>query len=239
MLELKRDNWTEEDYEEYVEELRAKSEEDYRKFHAGLAGEGNAELFGVRTPILRSMAKEIAKGNVKEFFLYCKERYYEEIVIEGMVIGNLKLRYEELCPLVDAYISKISSWAMNDLFCASLKEIKKDKDLWFSHIMRYLEAKNPWKIRCGLILMLDYFLEEKYIKEVLERTDKITNDFYYVKMAQAWLIATAFCKCRTETLKYLSNHHLSKWVLNKSIQKMRESYRISEEDKEYLVRLKM
>ena len=120
-----------------------------------------------------------------------------------------------------------------------LKQIKKDKELWFKHIQIYLDSDNPWSIRFGVVLMLSYFLEKDYIKEVLERVDKITNEHYYVKMAQAWLIATAFIKCREETLVYLQENHLSKWVLNKAIQKMRESYRISDEDKNDLLRLKI
>jgi len=239
MFELKREMWTEQDYSEYIEQLKERSDEKYRKFHSGLAGEGDAELIGVRTPVLRGMAKEIAKGDVEGFLKCCGVQYYEEIVIEGMVIGTLKMPYEDLYPMVDKYVTKISSWAINDLFCSSLKQVKREKDVWFRHILKYLESDSPWAIRFGLVLMLSYFLEEKYIKEVLARTDKIKNDHYYVKMAQAWLIATAFCKCREETLVYLENNHLSKWVLNKAIQKIRESYRVAEEDKEYLLGLKI
>jgi len=192
----------------------------------------------VRSPILREIAKEISKGNAKNFLKYCKSKYYEEVVVEGMVIGKLKMRYEELYPFVDTYVPKISSWAINDSFCTSLKQVKKDKQSWFKHIQRYLESDNPWSIRFGVVMMLSYFLEQDYINEVFERVDKIMNDHYYVKMAQAWLIATAFCKCKEDTLKYLKNNHLSKWVLNKSIQKIRESYRVSEEDKINLLKLK-
>ena len=238
MFEFERIEWTRQDYEKYIEELKRNSDEQYKEFHSGLAGEGNTELIGVRSPILRNMAKAICKGNAKAFLECCQSRYYEEIVVEGMVIGNLKLQYDELSPLVDTYIPKISSWAINDLFCTSLKQIKKEKKLWFHHIERYLDSNNPWEIRFCLVLMLSYFLEEDYIKEVLERTDRIRNEHYYVKMAQAWLIATAFCKCREETLKYLKNNNLSQWVLNKSIQKIRESYRVPEEDKRKLLKLK-
>jgi len=239
MFEFERLKWDEKDYEKYINELKKKADEKYKKFHSSLAGEGETELIGVRSPILRDIAKRISKGNTKAFLEHCKSKYYEEVVVEGMVIGNLKMRYEELYPLVDAYVPKISSWAINDSFCTSLKQIKKEKELWFKHIQRYLTSENPWAIRFGLVLMLSYFLEKDYIKEVLERVDKITNEHYYVKMAQAWLLATAFCKCREETLVYLQENHLSQWVLNKSIQKMRESYRVSEEDKEYLLRVKM
>ena len=144
MFEFERIEWTDEDYEKYIEELKQRSDEKYRKFHSSLAGEGETELIGVRSPILREIAKQISKGNVKDFLKCCKSRYYEEIVIEGMAIGNLKVRYEELVLLVDKYVPKISSWAINDSFCTSLKQVKKDKKLWFEHIASYLEMDKQY-----------------------------------------------------------------------------------------------
>lgn len=239
MFEFSKEQWYESDYEKFVEELKSLSDEKYRKFHQSLAGEGNTVLIGVKTPILRDIAKKISKGDVESFLRNCKCMYYEEVVIEGMVIGGLKLPFDMLVPIVDEYVPKISSWAINDLFCTSLKQVKKDKKLWFDHINIYLKSDNPWLIRCGLVLMLSYFLDPEYINEVLSRVDGIKSDYYYVKMGQAWLIATAFVKCRKETEYYLCNNHLNNWVLNKAIRKIRESYRVSSEDKEYVSKFMM
>ena len=68
---------------------------------------------------------------------------------EKMVIGNLKVRYEELVLLVDKYVPKISSWAINDSFCTSLKQVKKNKELWFEHIAEYIEKTKVTLILSG------------------------------------------------------------------------------------------
>ena len=102
----------------------------------------------------------------------------------------------------------------------------------------YLRSKNNWIIRVALVSMLQYYLEEEYIQKVLQRCDSVKSDFYYVKVAQAWLIAEAYIKCKQQTIVYLKKSSLDKWTFNKAIQKICESNRVSIEEKEELKKLK-
>ena len=153
-----------------------------------------------------------------------------------MVAAALPVSYAEFLPYCDTYTETIvENWAHCDGFCASLKKrIKGHEAEFFEHIKRYLASENPWAVRVGLILMLNYYLTPAYLPAVLERTDAVQSEQYYVRMGQAWLLATAWAKDRGTCRAYLSHHHLDAWVFRKFIQKACESYRVSAEDKAYL-----
>jgi 3-methyladenine DNA glycosylase AlkD len=87
-------------------------------------------------------------------------------------------------------------------------------------------------------MYLSYYLKDQYIKEVLRITDEIKSDYYYVKMGKAWLISIAYIKYPELTLEYLKKSQLDNWTFNKSIQKIKESFRVSKIDKDMLNKLK-
>ena len=110
--------------------------------------------------------------------------------------------------------------------------------IFFENIKNYLFSENDWTVRFAYVIMLNYYLEEKYIDEVFRRCDIINSDSYYILMAQAWLIATAYAKFPDKTKAYLNYCKLNDTTFNKAIQKCIESLRISKEDKNYLKTLK-
>ena len=140
--------------------------------------------------------------------------------------------------MVDNFSTEVDNWAICDCFCAGLKEVKKYKDRFFGYIQKYLDSKNDWKIRIALVVMLDYYLEDEYIDDVLKRCDSVKSTYYYVSMAKAWLVATALAKCKDRTMEYLHNNSLDDETFNKAIQKCIESRRIDEQTKAYLRTLK-
>lgn len=237
-MDYKRAHWTSEDYTEYLHTLQEEAEAEFREFQKKLIP-GSKPILGIRTPRMRTIAQQIARGCYEEFFKECHTDTYEEVMIQGLVIGYLKpLSYEHFCSLVDHFVPLIDNWAVNDCFCGSLKQVKKYSADFFFHLDRYLHSDNPWEIRAGLILMLSHYLKEDTIEEVLKRCDQIHMDHYYVRMGQAWLIATAYAKFRDLTQEYLEHCSLDDWTFNKTIQKCRESYRVNREDKELLKSMK-
>lgn len=230
-------HWTEQLYTTFITSLKEQSDLKYKEFNTTIA-KNKEEAIGIRIPILRTIAKEIAKGNFREFLQLNQFHYYEEFLVYGFVIGYCRIEYEEFIKLTDKFITKISNWAVCDTFCTSIKIVKKNKASFWEHINTYLCSSNPWIVRVGIVSMLCYYLEEEYIDDVLKRCNTIQSDFYYVNMAQAWLISTAFIKHRNKTLDYLKYCQLNQWTFNKSIQKARESYRVTPEDKELLNAMK-
>ncbi|MBQ3031372.1 MAG: DNA alkylation repair protein [Anaerotignum sp.] len=233
------ETWTKEKYKAFRQELFSQAEEEYKNFNAKLLC-SELPVIGLRIPFLRKTAKEIAKKDGIGFLKVCGRETYEERLLYGLVSAALPVSYEEFLPYCDHYTEElVENWAHCDVFCSSVKKIIKGHErAFFKYIEKYLQSENPWAVRVGLILMLSNYLTEEYMAEVIERTDKVHSDHYYVRMGQAWLLATAWAKDRGRMLEYISHHHLDDWTWNKFIQKCCESYRVSAEDKAFLRRLK-
>ena len=85
---------------------------------------------------------------------------------------------------------------------------------------------------------MEHFLDEDFKTSYLTKVSKIRSEEYYVNMMIAWYFATALAKQYEDTLPFIEKQKLDKWTHNKSIQKAVESYRITQEQKEYLKTLK-
>ena len=224
-------------YQEFIDELYNLQDLKYKEFHGKLIMSDN--LIGVRTPELKRIAKVIARSNYEEFFKKNKHKLYEENLVHGLVLGYLKLEFDELKKLVNDFITYIDNWAVCDMTVANLKVYKKNKtkDIVFEEIKKYVKNNNPWINRFGYVLLLEYFIEEKYIQEIFDLCTKY-KDHYYVKMAIAWLISVCYIKHKGRTLTFLKKHKLDIWTHNKAIQKIIESNRVEYNDKIMLRGLK-
>lgn len=224
-------------YEDFLTELYSLQDLKYKEFHSKLIM--SDKLIGVRTPELKRIAKVIARSNYEDFFKENRHELYEENLVHGLVLGYLKLDFIELKPLVDDFIPYIDNWAVCDATVANLKVYKKNKtkDIVFNEIKNYLKNDNPWINRFGYVLLLEYFIEEKYMDEIFELCENY-KDHYYVKMAIAWLISMCYIKYKGRTITFLKKHKLDVWTHNKTIQKIIDSYRVDNMDKVILRGLK-
>lgn len=218
-------------------ELFAKQDLKYKEFHSSLCPNVD-KIIGVRVPELRKMAKEIANNDYEEFLANAENQYYEELLLQGLVIGYAKISIEEIFKYLKIFVPKINNWAVCDTTCSNLKITKRYmKEMW-EFLEQYINSKNEYEIRFALVMYLNYYLIDEYIDKILQKIDKIENKEYYVQMAIAWLISFAYIKQKEKTEKYLLKNNLDKFTQNKSIQKICESYRVSNKDKEKLKKLK-
>lgn len=213
------------------------ADEKYKDFHSRLCP-GTTNIVGVRTPVLRNYAKELnRKYSLNELLKEIDDTLYEEIMLQGMLIG-LSKNIEEVLKYTKTFIPKIDNWAICDVLCAGLKITKKYKKEMWNFIQKYLNSDKEFEIRFGIVIILDYYIDEEYLDKNFEIFQKIKNDNYYVKMAIAWAISICLIKYYDKTIKYLKKAKLDDWTYNKSLQKAIESYRISDEQKEYLRKMK-
>ena len=213
------------------------ADEKYKDFHSRLCP-GTTNIVGVRTPVLRNYAKELnRKYSLNELLKEIDDTLYEEIMLQGMLIG-LSKNIEEVLKYTRTFIPKIDNWAICDVFCAGLKITKKYKKKMWNFIQKYLNSDKEFEIRFGIVIILDYYIDEEHLDKNFEIFQKIKNDNYYVKMAIAWAISICLIKYYDRTIKYLEKAKLDNWTYNKSLQKAIESYRISDEQKEYLRKMK-
>jgi len=222
------------DYNIFINFLYSLKDEKYKEFHFKLLKDKNINLIGIRVPILKKIAKEIAKKDYKSFIKNNTCSTYEEIMIYGLVIGYLKIPFKDVLDLLNDFISYNNNWAINDTVCANLKCFNNNLEEGYIYINKLLKSNNEWKIRFGLVLLLDFYINDKYIDDILKICNNINNDSYYVKMANAWLISICFIKYKDKTYKFLLNNNLDNFTFNKTISKICDSYRVNKMVKEEL-----
>lgn len=219
------------------ERLTELADEEYRQFHSKLVP-GTDNILGVRLPHLRELAKELAKGDWQGYLLAAQDDYYEETMLQALVIGHIKTDIDTTLHYIAAFIPKISNWAVCDSFCSSLKITKKHKDQVWEFLQPYLTSSKEYELRFGIVMLLNYYIDDKYIDQVLVHLDTAKHEGYYVKMAVAWALSICFVKYPEKTLDYLQHNTLDDFTYNKALQKILESYRVDQETKALIRRMK-
>ncbi len=235
-MDLKNITWTNETYKAFLKYLQSISEVSYQKFNSSIIST-KYQMLGIRIPILRKLAKSISKGNYQSF-LNLKSNYYEIIMLQGLVISSLTNK-EEFIDYFNAYLPLIDNWALCDTFCNSLKIVSENQAYFKNIITKLINSSQEYYVRVGLVLLLNYYVEESYLDFIFTSIAKTNSSSYYVNMARAWLICECFIKYESPTLTYLSRKNLDKFTQNKAISKIRDSYRVSKTMKEYLLTLKL
>lgn len=215
------------------EKLKELSESEYAKFNKKLCPDTKKQVLGIRIPKLRALAKEILKEEGwKEFIEEADINCFEETILKGLVIAYSKIDLKEKLILVKEFIPNMDSWAITDTFCPTLKIKPKELEEIWNFILPYTKSKKEFETRFSIIMMLDYYITEEYVDKVIKAIDEIENDAYYVQMAKAWVIAEIGIKFNEKAMRYLKGENkLDKFTYNKALQKMIESYRISDETK--------
>ena len=215
-------------------ELQDLVDSKYQEFHSALVpGIGN--ILGVRIPQLRILAKEIAKRDNWRMFVEATDtKFYEETMLQGMVIGLAKMELDERMKHISMFVPRIDNWAVCDIFCGELKTaVKKGKETVWQFIQPYLISPKEFEIRFGIV-MLFHYVDDEHIDSLLEYADLFNHDAYYARMAMAWMISICFIKFPEKTMEYLKQSKLDNWTYNKSLQKTIESLRVDKETKDIL-----
>lgn len=215
---------------ELQEKLLSMADEKYKKFQSALIP-GEDRMLGVRLPQLRSLAKEIAKEDWREYLAHAQDEYYEEIMLQGLVIGCAKAEPEEILKYTAQFVPKITNWGVCDSFCTGLKLAKKQPQMVWSFLLPYLKSGQEFQIRFAVIMMLAHFITDEYIDEVLACLDQIRHDGYYVKMGAAWAVSVCYVKYPEKTMAFLKHCSLDDFTFNKSLQKILESFRVDQDSK--------
>lgn len=225
--------------EKITKGLFALQDQQYRAFHARLMPEIEYErIIGVRMPALRSYAKEVAKlPEAKEFLKELPHTYYEENNLHGALLNLLYKDVEELLAQLEVFLPYVDNWATCDML--SPKIFKKNLPLVYERIKLWLNSKDTYTVRFGIVTLLGYFLDDAFKPEMLDLVAGVKSEEYYIKMAVAWYFSIALVKQHETTIPYFIRPVLEPWTHNKALQKAVESLRIDKETKEYLKSLKL
>ena len=194
-------------------------------------------VIGVRTPELKSIAKDILKdGNYKGFLEELPHRYFEENQLHAFIISGIK-DLNECMEDLETFLPYVDNWATCDQM--SPKIFRKHKDVLFSHIKEWVNSEKTYTVRFGVGMLMEHFLDDDFDPLYPELVAKLRSEEYYVNMMIAWYFATALAKQYESILPFIEEKRLDNWTHNKAIQKSLESRRITEEQKLYLKSLKL
>lgn len=198
------------------------------------------EILGVRIPKLRKYAKELLKKyKIEKILKSIDDKYYEEIMLEGILIGIDSNK--DICVVenrIEKFISKIDNWAICDTFCAGLKITNKYMEEMWDFLQKFLKSDKEFEIRFGIVMIINYYINEKYLNQIFKIFNNIKNNGYYAKMAVSWGISICLIKYYDKTITYLKHSKIDKFTYNKALQKAIESYRINEIHKKELRKMK-
>ena len=220
------------------EKLFSLADESYRAFQLKLLPTVAPEtVIGVRTPLLRAMAKDMLKaGEAEEFLSSLPHAYFDENQLHAFLISDTK-DFSLSLAQVEAFLPYIDNWATCDQL--SPKAFKKRRDALPPVLDGWLSSGETYRMRFALGMLMQHFLDGDFDPCYLEKAAAVRSEEYYVNMMIAWYFATALAKQYEAALPYLAEKRLSPWTHNKAIQKALESYRVPPERKEYLKTLKI
>lgn len=214
--------------------LFAEKDDGYREFTVKLIP-GCENFIGVRVPVLRSISKEILKGDWRSDLDEIGTDYLEEVVVRGFVISYAKMDFEERKGYIEKHVPLITNWSSCDLFCYRPSE--KDTETYFEFAKKYLDLPGEFEKRFGIVAMMK-FIDDKHIDEILSLMDSVGHEGYYVKMAVAWTLSMCYVKYPEKTETYLKSCKLDDFTYNKTLQKITESLRVDSETKTKIRKMK-
>ena len=209
----------------------------YKEFHQKLMPTVNPDrVIGIRTPVLRKFAKEFYKrGEGEAFIKNLPHKYYEEDNLHAFLLEEIK-DYEALIKELNIFLPFVDNWATCDMMRPKI--LKKHKTELLKDIKRWLNSEDTYTVRFAVNCLMNYYLEEDFKPLYLQWVKNIESEEYYINMVRAWYFATALAKQYDEAIKILENKSLDKRTHNKTIQKAVESYRITDEHKNEIKKLK-
>lgn len=207
----------------------------YREMQLRILPDVPAErIIGVRTPVLRTFAKQFTEG--ESFLQSLPHHFFEEDQIHGFLIAGEK-DFQKTIALLDYFLPYVNSWATCDQLTPAV--FRKHHAELLPHINRWMASPYPYAVRFGIKMLMDHFLGEDFRPEYLEAVAAVRQDTYYVRMMVAWYFATALAKQYDAAYPIIEQQKLDNWTHNKAIQKAVESFRVTQEHKELLKKLKI
>lgn len=216
-----------------LEQLLAMRENDYQSFQSKLMPTVPPEtIIGVRTPLLRKLAKELSgTPRAEEFLCILPHSYYEENNLHAFLVERIR-DYDTALAETERFLPYIDNWATCDCFCPKI--FAKHKAELLVSIRRWLDSDRLYTVRYAIGMLMRHYLDEAFRPEFLAWVAGVQSEEYYINMMRAWYFATALAKQTDSAFVWLTERRLDVWTHNKTIQKAVESYRIPAEMKQRL-----
>lgn len=211
--------------------LEEHAEAKLRDFSSALVP-GARPMYGVRLPLLRAYARELAKReDWRAWIEGASDDTVEETLLQGLVIGYARMEADEAYSRLAAYVTKIDNWMLCDSPCCSFTFVRRDRERTWRFLQPYLASREEFPLRFGVVMLLDHFLTDAYINKVLECLDGLRPEGYYARMGVAWALSVCFVKYPRQTMPFLERSRLDDETFNLAVRKILESRRTPEESR--------
>lgn len=231
-MNLIKEEWNKNDIEQFNKYLESLKRDDKLEFTKRTINT-NMEVLAIPTPEMRTISKEIAKGNFISFLNNLDNKYYENTMINAILINKIDSIEEK-----KHYISKlvIDNWATVDVLTFKIKGKEKE---YLNLAKEYIKDEKTFIRRIGVRILFNY-TDKEDLTDIFKIIDSLySEEEYYVNMAVAWLMCEIVIKNRDKAFEYLEKHNLNKFTVNKTISKCRDSFRVSNVDKEFLTKYRV
>ncbi|MBR4475317.1 MAG: DNA alkylation repair protein [Alphaproteobacteria bacterium] len=210
-------------------------DEKFAQFNASLIPTTESKkVIGVRTPDLRKYAKTISDSD--KFLSELPHKYFEENQIHAFILSDIR-DIEKCINLIDVFLPYVDNWATCDQLIPKI--FTKNLDILLTYIRKWIKSNHTYTVRFAIGLLMRFYLGEKFNSSYADMVIKVKSNEYYINMMRAWYFATALAKNWNDVIGIIENKKLDTWTHNKTIQKAIESYRITPQQKQFLITLKI
>jgi len=219
--------------------LEALADPRYREFNLSLVPGVDMAALGVRVPALRSLGRQLLHEDWRGFLAASRDfPLFEARMLHGIVLGGARCPVEERIRLLDAFLPHVDNWAVCDTLCSTLKPAASEREALFGFVCACAASDDEFRKRFGLVMMMNRYHDDAHAPAVLAAYAAFSHPGYYARMGAAWGLATLFLYQREGVLAILQSGALDDFTHNKAIQKLRESWRVCDEDKAMLAGLR-
>lgn len=230
--------WSMTDFNDFHNFLLTYKESEERIKRSEMIIKTTMPILGIYMNEINEISKLILKSDYHKYLENTNFKYYEETLIYGKVLNRIKDEKLFLKYLND-FVLTIDNWSTVDNIKFNVI-YKRNKDLLFETSIKYLNNEKPFIRRTAILILFNFINDEFYEKKIFDLLDELINEeHYYVNMAASWLLCELFIKSKTNTLAYYNNHSTNKFIINKSISKSRDSFRVTKKDKEDILKYKV
>lgn len=219
-------------YSELLQIFQRNSSKKYNEFNRAIVNSGVPSI-GCTVPFLRSCAKRY-KHCFAEISALPIHACYEVDMLKGMALVLVELPFAQKLPLISEFVGTLENWAVCD--SNTIKPNASESASYFDFFCELACDTRTFVCRYGLVNLLSSYCDEVHIDRIFALLGKVSYGSYYVDMAVAWLVSEAMAKCRSQTVVFLENDArrlLNVFSYNAALQKIRDSLRVSRDDKDW------
>lgn len=235
-MELIKEKWTNDDKDSFLELLKSLSKGEEKGVWEQRIVNTKLPCLAVPSTEIDKISKQIFKGNYSSFLDLWIWNNHSATLVFGKILSKIK-DFNLLKSYLIPYSKKSDNWSTID--CLKFNFTNENVKDFLNLSRALISSKHTFSRRLSLIILLKLLSFEDCTDICFEFFNLLENEKeYYVNMAAAWLLAECMTKFRDKTIKFYKHNNTNDFIINKSISKCRDSFRISREDKDYLLSFK-